>query len=56
MTDGKRRLYAALADSVTRREHRVLDDARHSTITTYHPEAVIHDLLDMVHGGPRQVT
>jgi len=31
MTDGKRRLYAALADSVTRGEYRVLDDARHST-------------------------
>jgi hypothetical protein len=51
MTEGKRRLYAALADSVTRGEHRVLDDARHSTITTDHPEAVIraiHDLLDEV--------
>jgi pimeloyl-ACP methyl ester carboxylesterase len=51
MTDGKRHLYTALADSVTRGEHRVLDDARHSTITTDHPEAVIqaiHDLLDEV--------
>jgi pimeloyl-ACP methyl ester carboxylesterase len=51
MTEGKRRLCAALADSVTRGEQRVLDDARHSTITTDHPEAVIqaiHDLLDEV--------
>jgi hypothetical protein len=37
MTDGKRRLYAALAGSVTRGERRVLEDARHSTITTRPP-------------------
>jgi pimeloyl-ACP methyl ester carboxylesterase len=51
MTDGKLRLYAALAGSVTRGEHRVLEDARHSTVTTDHPDTVIqaiHDLLDQV--------
>jgi hypothetical protein len=40
---------------VTRGEQRVLADARHSTITTDHPDAVmqaIHDLLDEVRHGP----
>jgi len=55
MTDGKRHLYAALANSVTRGEQRVLEDARHSTITTDHPDAVvqaIRDLLEEVRRGP----
>lgn len=49
LTEGKRRLYTALAGSVTRGEHRVLEDARHSTITIDRPDAVlaaIRDLLD----------
>ncbi len=55
MTEGKRRLYAALAGSVTHGEQRVLNDARHSTITTDHPEAVVQaipDLLEEVRRGP----
>ena len=55
MTEGKRRLYAALAGSVTRGEQRVLADAGHSTITTDHPDAVmqaIRDLLEEVRRGP----
>ena len=55
MTEGKRRLYAALAGSVTHGEQRVLANARHSTITTDHPDAVmqaIRDLLDEVRHGP----
>jgi hypothetical protein len=48
MTEGKRRLYAALADSVTRGQHRVLDDARPSTITTDHPDAVMQALRDLL--------
>jgi hypothetical protein len=58
MTEGKHRLYAALAGSVTRGEQRVLDDARHSTITTDHPESVvqaIRDLLEEVGRGPGQL-
>ncbi len=55
MTEGKRRLYAALAGSVTHGEQRVLEDARHSIITTDHPDAVlraIRDLLEEVRRGP----
>ncbi len=48
MTDGKRRLYAAIAGSVTRGELRVLDDARHSTVTTDRPNAVIQAIRDLV--------
>jgi len=51
MADGKRRLYTALADSVSRGEHRALNDARHSTIHVDRPDAVIQaiqDLLDRV--------
>jgi pimeloyl-ACP methyl ester carboxylesterase len=48
MTDGKLRLYAALAGSVTHGEHRVLQDARHSTITTDHPDAVMQALRDLL--------
>jgi hypothetical protein len=48
LTDGKRRLYAALADSVTRGEHRALEDARHSTITIDRPHAVIQAIRDLL--------
>lgn len=47
MTQGKISMYAALAASVKDGEHRVLDQARHSTIATDDPDAVtqaIHDL------------
>jgi hypothetical protein len=48
---GKRRLYEALAASVSRSEHRVLEDARHSTITTDCPDTVtlaVHDVWQRV--------
>lgn len=54
MTDGNRRLYAALAGSVTRGEHRALEGARHSTIHIDRSDAVvqaIRDLLDMIEKG-----
>ena len=47
MTEGKRRLYAALAGSVTRGGQRVLEGARHSTITTDHPDAVVQAIRDL---------
>jgi len=55
LNSGKRRLYAALAGSVTHGEQRVLEDARHSTITTDRPDAVVQalrDLLEEVRRGP----
>jgi pimeloyl-ACP methyl ester carboxylesterase len=48
MTDGKRRLYTALASSVTRGEYRPLEDARHSTITIDRPDAVIQAIRDLL--------
>ena len=51
MNEGKRVLYAALAESVPRGEYRVLENAGHVTIHTDRPEAVvqaIRDLLDRV--------
>ncbi|MEK6321225.1 MAG: alpha/beta hydrolase [Acidobacteriota bacterium] len=51
MNDGKRVLYTALAESVPRGEHRVLENAGHVTIHTDRPDAVvqaIRDLLDKV--------
>jgi pimeloyl-ACP methyl ester carboxylesterase len=48
MTDGKRRLYTALAGSVTHGEYRGLADARHSTITTDRPDAVIQAIRDLL--------
>jgi len=51
MNDGKRVIYTALAESVPRGEHRVLENAGHSTIHTDRPDAVvqaIRDLLDRV--------
>jgi pimeloyl-ACP methyl ester carboxylesterase len=51
MNDGKLVLYRALAESVPRGEHRVLENAGHVTIHTDRPDAVvqaIRDLLDKV--------
>ncbi|KOU00611.1 hypothetical protein ADK86_13360 [Streptomyces sp. NRRL F-5755] len=47
MRAGKRRLYDALAASVPHGEHRVLDGAGHSTITTDCPEAVAQAVRDL---------
>jgi pimeloyl-ACP methyl ester carboxylesterase len=47
--DGKRRLYDALAASVSRGENRLVDDVGHASIIFRRPDAVfqaIHDLLD----------
>ena len=41
MTEGHRRLYTALAGSVTRGEYRPLEGARHSTPTTDRPDHVV---------------
>jgi len=51
LSDRKRAFYAAVAESVPRGEHRVLEDAAHSTIHIHRPDAVlqaIRDLLDRV--------
>lgn len=51
MTEGKRRMGKAMADSVSPGEQRVLEDARHNTITNDEPDAIlqaIRDLLGMV--------
>jgi pimeloyl-ACP methyl ester carboxylesterase len=51
--DAKRDLYAAFAASLPRGEHRVLEDAAHSSIHIDRPDAVlaaIRDLLDRVEG------
>lgn len=48
MNEAKLRLYAALAASVTQGENRVLSDARHSTITTDHPGAVVQAIRDLL--------
>lgn len=51
LNDGIRGLYTALAESVPRGEHRVLENAGHATIHTDRPDAVvqaIRDLLDKV--------
>jgi hypothetical protein len=51
MADGNRRLYTDLAGSVTRGEYRPLEGARHSTMTTDRPDAIVQavrDLLAMV--------
>jgi pimeloyl-ACP methyl ester carboxylesterase len=47
MTDGKRRLYAALASSVSHGECRILEDARHSTITIDRADAVVQAIRDL---------
>jgi pimeloyl-ACP methyl ester carboxylesterase len=46
--EGGLRLHEALARSVTRGEHRLLPDARHSTLTTERPDAVVGAVRDLV--------
>ncbi len=46
--DGKRKRNAALAGSVTHGEHRVVENARHSTIITDRPDAVIQAIRDLL--------
>jgi pimeloyl-ACP methyl ester carboxylesterase len=48
MTDGKLRLDAALAGSVSCGEHRALSDATHSTIHVDRPDAVIQAIQDLL--------
>ena len=48
MADGNRRMYADLAASVTRGEYRSLDGARHSTMTTDRPDAVVQAVRDLI--------
>jgi pimeloyl-ACP methyl ester carboxylesterase len=51
MTQGNRHLYTDLAGSVSRGEYRPLEGARHSSMTTDRPDAVVQaarDLLTMV--------
>jgi hypothetical protein len=47
--EGKRRLYAALAASVTRGENRPVE-ARHVTIHLRHPETVVRAIRDLLCG------
>jgi len=47
MTDGNRRMYTDLAGSVSRGEYRSLEGARHSTMTTDRPEAVVQAVRDL---------
>lgn len=46
--EGKRRRNQALADSVSRGEHRLLEGARHSTITVDNPGAVVQAIRDLL--------
>lgn len=46
--EGQRALYAAVAASVPRGEHRVLDDAAHSSIHTDRPDAVVQAIRDLL--------
>ncbi|SHF87625.1 alpha/beta fold hydrolase [Streptoalloteichus hindustanus] len=49
--EGKQRLYTAVAESVSRGENRLLDDAGHATLHWRRPDAVaqaISDLLDTI--------
>jgi pimeloyl-ACP methyl ester carboxylesterase len=51
LMDGKRRLDAALATSVSQGQHRAFDDAGHSSIAIDRPDAVVQavrDLIDMI--------
>jgi hypothetical protein len=48
MADGNRRMYTDLAGSVTRGEYRPLEGARHSTMTTDRPDAVIQAVRDLI--------
>ncbi len=59
MAEGNRRLYTALAASVTRGEYRPLEGAMHSTMTIDRPDAVVQaarGLLPMVSGCQAYVT
>lgn len=47
MTESKVRLYEALAASVNDGEHRVLKDARHSTINSDEPDAIAQGVRDL---------
>ncbi|GAA2103450.1 alpha/beta fold hydrolase [Actinomadura alba] len=46
--EGKRRLYTALAESVSRGENRLIDDAGHVTITFRRPDAVLQAIRDLL--------
>jgi len=48
MADGNRRMYTDLAGSVTRGEYRSLEGARHSTMTTDRPDAVVPAVRDLI--------
>jgi hypothetical protein len=48
MADGNRRMYTDLAASVSRGEYRSLDGARHSTMTTDRPDAVVQAVRDLI--------
>lgn len=48
MADGNRRMYTDLAGSVTRGEYRALEGARHSTMTTDRPDAVVQAVRDLI--------
>jgi pimeloyl-ACP methyl ester carboxylesterase len=48
MTEGNRRLYAALAASVSEGEVRALAGARHSTVTTDRPDDVVQAIRDLI--------
>ncbi len=52
LTNAKLRMYAVLAGSVTRGEHRSLEEARHSQLTTDRPDAVVQAVRDLL-GRPR---
>jgi hypothetical protein len=41
-------MYTDLAGSVTRGEYRSLDGARHSTMTTDRPDAVVQAVRDLI--------
>ena len=48
MADGNRRMYTDLAGSATRGEYRALEGARHSTMTTDRPDAVVQAVRDLI--------
>src|SRR5262245_20318229 len=59
MNDAKCVSHAALAESVPRGEHRVLENAGHSTIHTDRPDAVVQAIRDLLNrvggkGGQRR--
>ena len=48
MTEAKRRLYAALAASVSHGELRVLEDAQHSTLTIDQADVIVQATRDLL--------